>query len=129
MTHTRAANSPRVTRSMATIPQRIAILDDSPTVRQLLTSLLETAGYEVDAYSSWPELEQAIQQSEAEAWVVACTTAAHVPVTRQLLEAGKTVLLEKPVADNLDEATSLRPLVKPASSNLMIGHIVLFNSE
>ena len=46
-----------------------------------------------------------------------------------LLAAGKTVLLEKPVANNLAEAESLAPLVKPDSSNLMLGHIVLFNSE
>jgi predicted dehydrogenase len=52
-----------------------------------------------------------------------------VPVVRTLLEARKTVLLEKPIADNLEEARSLAPLVRPDSSNLMIGHIVLFNSE
>src|SRR5439155_20448025 len=51
------------------------------------------------------------------------------PVVRTLLEARKTVLLEKPIADNLEEARSLAPLVRPDSSNLMIGHIVLFNSE
>jgi len=46
-----------------------------------------------------------------------------------LLESGKIVLLEKPIAENLDDAQSLAPLVHADSSNLMIGHIVLFNSE
>ncbi len=68
-------------------------------------------------------------EADAEAWIVACTTASHVPVAKALLESGKTVLLEKPIADNLDEAQSLAPLVRPDSRNLMIGHIVLFNSE
>ncbi len=77
----------------------------------------------------WTNLEQAIDESEAEAWVVACTTAEHIRVTRQLLAAGKSVLLEKPIADDLDEAHSLAPLVRADSSNLMLGHIVLFNSE
>jgi predicted dehydrogenase len=77
----------------------------------------------------WTSLDRALAESTAEAWVVACTTAAHVPVTRALLEAGKTVLLEKPVADNLADARSLAPLVRPDSGNLMLGHIVLFNSE
>src|SRR5688500_2079045 len=51
----------------------------------------------------WLSLEQAIDESPAEAWVVATSTHAHVPVARALLEAGKTVLLEKPVANELAE--------------------------
>jgi two-component system OmpR family response regulator len=49
---------------MASNPHRIAILDDSPTVRQLLTSLLEQAGYEIEACASWSELEQTLDQSQ-----------------------------------------------------------------
>jgi predicted dehydrogenase len=75
------------------------------------------------------DLDRAIVESGAEAWVVASTTASHVAITRRLLAAGKTVLLEKPVSGDLAEAESLAPLIKPDSSNLMMGHIVLFNSE
>lgn len=77
----------------------------------------------------WTNLDQAIVESDAEAWIVACTTSFHVPVTKLLLESGKAVLLEKPIADNLDDANSLAPWVQPDSRNLMMGHIVLFNSE
>ncbi len=77
----------------------------------------------------WTNLTQAIEESDAEAWVVACTTESHVTIARELLERGKVVLLEKPIADSLEEAESLAPLVQPDSGNLMIGHIVLFNSE
>ena len=77
----------------------------------------------------WLNLEHAIAESGAEAWVVASSTASHVAVTRTLLEAGKTVLLEKPIANTLEEARSLEPLVEDNSSNLMLGHIVIFNSE
>jgi predicted dehydrogenase len=90
---------------------------------------LDALAQELPGIRGWTSLAQAIDESGAEAWVVACTTASHVPVARMLLEREKTVLLEKPVADNLDEARSLAPLVLPDSSNLMIGHIVLFNSE
>jgi len=90
---------------------------------------LDALSPELPGVPSWTSLQQALAESTAEAWVVARTTAAHVPVVRTLLEAGKTVLLEKPVADNLEEGMSLAPLVRPDSSNLMIGHIVLFNSE
>ncbi len=77
----------------------------------------------------WLDLDQAIAESGAEAWVVACSTAEHVRVATKLLQAGKRVLLEKPISESLVEAESLRPLVNADSSNLMIGHIVLFNSE
>jgi predicted dehydrogenase len=84
---------------------------------------------ELPGVPGWTDLDRAIAESAAEAWVVACTTAAHVAVTRRLLRAGKTVLLEKPIADDLDDARSLEPFVRPDAGNLMIGHIVLFNSE
>jgi predicted dehydrogenase len=77
----------------------------------------------------WTRLDEAIAESSAEAWIVACSTVSHVPVAKALLESGKSVLLEKPVSDNLDESRSLSPLVHPDSGNLMVGHIVLFSSE
>ncbi len=90
---------------------------------------LDALGAELPDVPGWTSLERAIAECDAEAWVVACTTAEHVPVTKALLQAGKKVLLEKPIADNRDEARSLSPLVRPDSGNLMLGHIVLFNSE
>ena len=87
------------------------------------------------AYEKLPEvtgyldLDTAILNSGAEAWIVACTTNEHVTVVQQLLRAGKKVLLEKPISEEMDEAESLRKLVAEDSSNLMLGHILLFNSE
>lgn len=90
---------------------------------------LDKLAVELPGVAAWTDLERAIADSRAEAWVVACSTGAHVPVARALLEAGCTVLLEKPLAETLPEARSLAPLVQPDSRNLMAGHIVLFNSE
>jgi predicted dehydrogenase len=90
---------------------------------------LDNLAAELPGIPGWTDLDRAVAESGADAWIVACTTAAHVPVARALLAAGKTVLLEKPIADDLEEARSLAPLVPPDSSNLMLGHIVLFSSE
>lgn len=84
---------------------------------------------ELPGLRGWTNLNTAIQESGADAWVVACSTSDHVPVTTKLLAAGKTVLLEKPIADNLPEARQLLPLIQPDSRNLMLGHIILFNTE
>ncbi len=90
---------------------------------------LDALAQELPGVRGWTSLTQAIEESDAEAWVVACSTSSHVSVAKALLEKGKTVLLEKPIADNLIEARSLASLVRPDSANLMMGHIVLFNSE
>lgn len=92
-------------------------------------SSLDEIARELPNVRGWSSLEQALAESEAEAWVIASTTASHVPNAKAILSAGKSVLLEKPIADNLADAQSLAPLVKADSSNLMMGHIVLFNSE
>lgn len=90
---------------------------------------LQRMSIELPDVPSWTSLELAIEQSGAEAWVVACTTAEHVRVARLLLKAGQSVLLEKPISESLADAASLAPLVHADSRNLMLGHIVLFNSE
>lgn len=77
----------------------------------------------------WLDLDRAVRESDAEAWVVASSTASHVPLTQLLLEAGKPVLLEKPIATEVAEAERLAPLVAVDSGNLMLGHLLLFNSE
>jgi predicted dehydrogenase len=77
----------------------------------------------------FPSLEQALVESEAEAWIVASATSSHVRIAEQLLEAGHFVLVEKPLAGSLDEAEGLRPFLAADSNKLMMGHIVLFNSE
>lgn len=84
---------------------------------------------EMPDVSGWLDVDLAIAESGAEAWVVACSTPDHVPVATKLLQARKTVLLEKPISDSLAEAELLSQWVKPDSSNLMLGHILLFNSE
>src|SRR5499425_3641417 len=53
---------------------------------------LDSLAAELPGVPGWTDLQQALAESAAEAWVVACTTAAHVPVVRRFLEAGKTVL-------------------------------------
>src|SRR5262245_62128959 len=53
--------------------------------------------------AGWLDLDRAIAESSAEAWVVASSTASHVSIARKLLAAGKKVLLEKPVSCDLAE--------------------------
>ncbi len=75
------------------------------------------------------EIDQVSSNSEISGWIVASSTSSHIPITSKLLEAGSTVLLEKPLANTLDEAQRLQSLVRADSTNLMLGHILLWHRE
>jgi len=90
---------------------------------------LDEFAEKVPGIPGYLDLGEAVEKSDVEGWIVASSTPSHVPLTRLLLEAGKPVLLEKPIAESIDEAASLEDLVRADSSNLMLGHILLFNSE
>jgi predicted dehydrogenase len=84
---------------------------------------------ELPGARSWADLGAAMQESGAEAWVVATPTDTHVALAEQILASGAGVLIEKPLAQDLASARRLAPLVAPDSRNLMLGHILLFATE
>jgi predicted dehydrogenase len=58
---------------------------------------------------------------------VAVPTIAHREVAGRLLDAGKHVLVEKPIADNRDDALALVELAREHSLVLQVGHIERYN--
>ena len=100
----------------------VAVVDPRPECRERIRELLPEV-------PTWAGLDSALKESTVEAWIVASTTATHVSAARQVLERGRPVLIEKPLAESVAEASSLAPLVPDDSRNLMMGHILLFNTE
>lgn len=78
---------------------------------------------------AWTDLDQALDQCDADAWVIATRTDTHVPFAETILKRGLPVLMEKPLSSDVETAERLRPLVKADSSNVFMGHIVLFSSK
>ncbi len=64
---------------------------------------------------------------KADAASVAVPTLAHFAVVRDLLEAGIDVLVEKPIAANLNEADTLIKLAAERKAILQVGHVERFN--
>jgi len=62
-----------------------------------------------------------------DAAVVAVPNALHRPVVVELVEAGKHVLVEKPIAPTLDDAEAMVAAAERAGVVLMVGHIERFN--
>lgn len=83
--------------------------------------------------SRYPHLEgetdpdRVLASDEIDAVVVATPARSHYDVTRQALEAGKDVLVEKPLALDLANARELARLAEERDCVLMVGHIFEYN--
>jgi len=80
------------------------------------------ARHGVPAFSHMRELAGAV-----DAISIAVPTVDHHRVARELLEAGKDVLVEKPVTARLEEAEDLIGLAREKGAILQVGHIERFN--
>jgi len=70
-------------------------------------------------------LEELIEKVDAAS--VSTPTVTHLEVAGKLLEAGKDVLVEKPISDSLDKAKTLVDLAHDKGRILQVGHIERFN--
>lgn len=97
----------------------------------LLTAIYDTNQENAEAMAAQfggkavSTLEELISLTDAV--TVATPTVSHFEIGSKLLEAGKHVLIEKPITDNTDEATKLVELAKAKGCVLQVGHIERFN--
>jgi predicted dehydrogenase len=105
----------------------IALVDSDPVA-------LAQASRLCPGVPTFEKIESALQASSAEAWVCATDTPSHVAICKELLAAGRSVLCEQPLADELAAATSLEMYVEAGAAGsgqgkLMVGHTGLFDPE
>jgi predicted dehydrogenase len=62
-----------------------------------------------------------------DAVIVAAPTSEHFAISKKLLEAGKSVLVEKPMTDTVPQADQLVSLAKKNKLVLRVGHLERFN--
>jgi predicted dehydrogenase len=68
------------------------------------------------------------EKKEVDAVVVATTATTHFPIAQTLLENGKHVLVEKPLASSGKDCLALGALAGARGKTLMVGHTFLFNA-
>jgi predicted dehydrogenase len=73
------------------------------------------------------DFDGVIHDGEVQAVVIATPSSTHYRLVAAALEAEKHVLVEKPLASRLDDATKLVDLARGADVHLMVGHVFLFN--
>jgi len=64
---------------------------------------------------------------EIECAVVATPTTTHFDVARELIEAGRDVLVEKPITAEVDEGRKLNQLAEKRQRILQVGHVERYN--
>lgn len=72
-------------------------------------------------------IETVLSDPEIHAVVIATPADSHYQLTKQFLEAGKHVLVEKPLARSTAQADELSELAAKTGKVLMAGHTFLFN--
>lgn len=72
-------------------------------------------------------LDEALNDKEIDAIAIATPTSSHYQLAKRSLEAGKHVLVEKPITENSKQALELCLLAESKNLILMVDHIYLFN--
>lgn len=73
------------------------------------------------------DLEQVLEMGEVDAVVICTPATTHFDITRRVLNAGRHVLVEKPITTTANEAEELSRLADSRRLILMVGHTFLFN--
>jgi predicted dehydrogenase len=75
----------------------------------------------------YQDFNQLLEDGQLDAVTVAVPTMDHLKVALQVIERGIHLLIEKPIAFNVDEGKRIIEAAKVAGVKLMIGHIERFN--
>lgn len=108
----------RVLQSLPDV-ERVALVDTREKARAML-------GKAFPALLSFDNLDEALPHVDA--LVIASPPGTHATLGLQALEAGKHVLIEKPLATNSEDARVLVEAARATGLTLMVGHTFEYNS-
>jgi predicted dehydrogenase len=74
------------------------------------------------------EAARVFSDGRVDAVVIATPTATHHALVKAALEAGKHVLVEKPITTRTEEGNELTALAERSQRVLMVGHVFVFNA-
>lgn len=114
---------PNLIRNFRAIPQaRLKMMCDISDQRlQHLRSLYPEVECEKD-------YRRMIEQGNVDAVCVATSVKHHYPMAKAALQAGKHVLIEKPMADSAEHCEELLAIAQKNGLTLMVGHTFLYSA-
>ncbi len=107
-------------RNLARVGDLRALADRRPEALAPLRSQYPAARFSTD-------VEELLRDPEIQAVAVATNSSSHYAVARAALEAGKHVLVEKPLAQSARDAAELVRLAAERDRVLMVGHLLIYH--
>lgn len=100
----------------------VGVADTNPAAAERIRSLHRASPYHADAL-------RMIDETEADAIVIATPAASHVEICMRALERGLCVLLEKPVATSAEAASALLASGQKSAAFVLPGHVLRFSKD
>ncbi|MCF6268704.1 MAG: Gfo/Idh/MocA family oxidoreductase [Melioribacteraceae bacterium] len=101
-------------------PEQITVCDFSENAREVVASINSKINFTTD-------LDSVINNKEIDAIIIATPAETHFGIAKRAMEAGKNVLVEKPITLIPNEADELLQLSLSLNLKLMVGHVLLFH--
>lgn len=76
---------------------------------------------------TYSNLEEAIKNKQFLGFIVATPAETHYKIAKKIINAGKHVLIEKPMTLEIRHAEELVKIAKEKMINIMVGHLLLFH--
>ena len=83
--------------------------------------------YGAASYST--DYKQYLNDEEVDIVIVATYPSSHLQILKECISAGKHVLCEKPITDNLQDGKEFVALVKTTKTKVLVGHILRHNDS
>jgi len=112
-------------------PNHLRVLEESENA--VLSWICDADPHRVDRFrrrtraDSTTELDRVLSDPRTDAVIIATPISTHYELARRSLEAGKHVLIEKPIAGSSKEADELIALAGEQGLTIMCGHTFLFS--
>ena len=106
-------------RIYSQISELVAVSDTNKERAKEISNL-----YKCNFYTDYNKM---LENEKIDAVSVVVPTALHKTVTLDVLKEGINVLLEKPIAANLEDAMEIYKAVKPSKVKFTVGHVERFN--
>jgi predicted dehydrogenase len=101
---------------------------DLHAICDVAPDLLERMAWTHKPQKTFCDYDAMLADPDLDAVIIATSDTFHVPASIAALKAGKHVLCEKPISASVEEAETLRTVVKQSGKVLQVGHMKRFDA-